>query len=207
MKKIFAFLIIPFLVEASTQKAEDVLQASAKAYHQVKSAKIEFSQAATSELTGETQEVRGVLWVGQKDAFKLELKGFQLLSDGVNLYEYREQSQQVLIKSLLDLDRAFHPSQVLFKYLTCEPLSMDEAQLDGKILWHLKLNPQGKIKGVQTLEVWLDPSTLYPVQIKTTDVVSNENLYKILKFENLKTPPTDLFEWKQPQGAEVLDMR
>jgi outer membrane lipoprotein-sorting protein len=213
MKSLFGIILVMSVSlvfaqnTAVDKKAKETLAASSKAYQAIKGAHIKFDQSVLSDLTGKTQKVSGELWVGQKDEFKLKIPGLTLVSDGVNLWEFRESTQQVLVKSLLDLDRAFHPSQVLFKYLNCAPISSKEVKIDGKSYIEMLLDPKGKIKGVSGLKVWLNPKSLFPYKIETIDAVDNVTTYVIPNFKVLSGSNSSEFEFKTPEGVEVIDMR
>lgn len=189
------------------KEAEEALRKSAAFFREAKAISLNFRVRIHYEVTGEQASHEGDLLVGQGDRFRLRIPGQQHFSDGVNLWQFNETQKQVLLKSLLDLEGAFHPSEILFKYLKCKPLALEREVVNGKNLLHLKLDPKGHITSLTQMSVWLDPANHSPVRMKTVDITGNQSFYEIFRLQ--RNPPVNEndFTFRIPPGVDELDMR
>lgn len=208
--QVFSAMMLGLLVftnQSFAQDAKSVLQKSSEFFDRADYIYIDFSVKTHYDVTDETNVSDGDLLVGDGDEFRLRVPGLEYYSDGVNLWQVNIASKQVLAKSLLDLDGGLHPSELLFRYLRCKPLSVKKDKLDGQDVYVLQLDPTGEIKIATTMEVWLDATDYSPVRLKTTDVSGNTSWYTIKDLKtNLQVKAAD-FVYKAPKGVEVIDMR
>jgi outer membrane lipoprotein-sorting protein len=206
MRFFYAMMALLWVNISWSLSPREVLSRSAEFHQKLDVVQIQFTQYSENTLTGDKGQLEGDLILGKQDAFILKTPGLELYSDGISMWDYRPQSSQVLIKSLLDIDNAFHPSQILFKYLECEPISAEKIKLGSKEVWKLSLDPKNKIRGLESLIVWIDMKNASPIQIETVDIGSNKARYLIRKISNVKKESVG-FEFLAPNGVEVLDMR
>lgn len=187
--------------------AEEALNKSAAYFNSAKILSLDFQVKVKYQVSGEESRQNGSLLVGQGDKFRLVLPGQKVQSDGVTLWQFNESQKQVLIKSLLDLESAFHPSEVLFKYLKCKPISIEKKDIDGQATYRLLLDPTNYIRSFTAMEVWLKTTDHSPVRLKTVDVSGNISWYEITNLRRDPPVKESDFVFVLPAGVEEIDMR
>lgn len=204
---VLGFAVSMIFAQSNMSEAEAILSKSAVYFREAQSLSFEFKVDVHYEVSDEDVSYAGDLLIGQSDRFRLQTQGQAYYCDGVTLWQYNESQKQVLIKSLLDLESAFHPTEVLFKYLRCKPISMKSDKWKGKPVYVLQLDPKEYIRAFKAMEVWLNPDDYSPVRLLTVDVTGNKSVYEISKLtRNEKVSESD-FVFKTPAGVQEFDMR
>lgn len=207
--KRFLFLGLTLILSSAVfaGEADDLLKKSAETFRQAQGWSFLFE--LESGLQGEAPRgtAKGTLIIGSGDRFRLEMPGQQVISDGVTLWQYNPTRAQVLIRNVADQKDNMHPSEALFRYLKCKPISVVKVQMNGESVHHMKLDPKGQIKGYTQMEVWLRSSDLTPIQIVAIDKSGTKNLYRISQLK--KNPPLskDSFRFIAPADVDEVDMR
>ena len=204
---IAALLFITTSVFANDPAPTDVLKKSSLFLRKNPNIQLEFTSKVHYEITGETQNYKGELFLSTDDKFKILLQDLDYYSNGVTIWEHHKTNNQVLIKSLLDLSTGFHPSEILFKYLQCEALSVAKEKIGSRSVLALKLNPNKQLAYLEEMYVWLDEKTYAPVKLKTVDNSKNVTIYNISSFSNSVTFTDKDFEFTPGKDLEVFDMR
>jgi outer membrane lipoprotein carrier protein len=205
--KTLILLTLTAFTSVFSSEATQVLSKSAEYFNKAKNVSLDFTVKVHYEVTDETKNYTGDILIGQKDHFRLRIPGMLMMSDGVNLWQHNIDQKQVLVKSLLDMENSFHPSEMLFRYLRCQPLDIQKKTHNGKAVYLLKLDPKNQIKSMTAMEVWLLASDYSPVRLKTTDVSGNTSWYEISNMaRDIKVSDSD-YEFKTPAGVEEIDMR
>jgi len=204
-----ATILLILLITSSlySQNASEVLKRSSDFFNSLKDFSLSFKVKTLYDITDEEKVYSGTLKIGQKDKFKLDHAELMMVSDGVTLWEYRKGHNQVLIKSLLDLESGFHSSEILFKYLKCEPLSV-EKRMEKRVNYYvLTLDPTKQITYLKTMEVWLSADDYSPQRLKTIDVSDNASWYTITDFSKNPGLAQSTFTFTPDEKTEVIDMR
>jgi len=204
MHKIWA--LIPILaLQLWAGPADDILRKSGEKIHHAKYWSLHFTMEAS--LAGKSNSYTGDLLLGPNDRFHLTIPGQEYVSDGATLWQYNRAQKQVMVKNVADLQGAMHPSEALFRYLKCKPISLKQGT-DGKETLHIiKLDPQGQVKGFTSMEVWLKASDLTPLRLITVDRTGTTALYRISELrENPPLQEKD-FQFKATPDVEEIDMR
>ena len=113
----------------------------------------------------------------------------------------------MLIKAIEDLSSAFHPSEMLFKYLECKAKELKEAEFNKQKLWVLKLDASKYAGQFDQMEVWLSKKDFSPVRLFTVDPAGNSSWYNILKLNVVKKVSPDDFKFKPGKDVDEIDMR
>ena len=141
------------------------------------------------------------------DRFTLDVAGIKFYSDGESMWQYNPEQKQVLIKAIEDLSSAFHPSELLFKYLGCKARELKEAEFNKQKLWVLKLDPSKYAGQFDQMEVWLSQKDFSPVRLFTVDPSGNATWYNIMNLKVVKQVSPDDFRYKPIKGVDEIDMR
>jgi outer membrane lipoprotein-sorting protein len=203
------FLILFSLLSTTTLWALDpaeLLAQSAKNFTQHSDWSLNYQLRMQHQSTGEVTQQQGALALSSKDRFYLQTQDLEVMSNGVDLWEYHVPARQVVVKSLLDLDHSMHPSRILTSYLRCKPIGVEMQELLGNQVPVVQLDPTGQINTLQAMSVWLDPKEFTPLRIHTLDLAGNQTWYDLSRLERKKFV-ADFFDFKIPAGVEELDMR
>lgn len=150
---------------------------------------------------------KGSLLVADGDRFRLDVAGIKFVSDGESLWQYNPEQKQVLIKAIEDLSSAFHPSELLFKYLGCKAKELKQAEFNKQKLWVLKLDPSKYAGQFSQMEVWLSPKDFSPVRLFTVDPAGNSSWYNIVNLKVEKNVSAEDFKFKSMKDVDEIDMR
>jgi outer membrane lipoprotein-sorting protein len=155
----------------------------------------------------DTLRYKGEIMLGKNDQFHLRIPGQEYVSDGITLWQYTPSQKQVMVKNIVDLQGGMHPSEALFRYLKCKPVSMKDSVLEGVPVHAMVLDPKGQVKQFTAMTVWLKVKDQTPMRLQMTDRTGAMMIYKIANLR--KDPPLKDadFHFVVPTGVEELDMR
>lgn len=155
----------------------------------------------------ETGYQAGKVLVADKDRFRLQMSGLSIYCDGKNFWQWNKDQNQVLLKLLEDMESEMHPSELLFKYLSCKPLSMKTETVGKEKAYVITLDASKYGKNFSGMEVFLREKDASPVRLVTTDPVGNVSTYEISNLKRRdKLEPAE-FVLKPEAGVDLIDMR
>ena len=205
--RIILFLSLALVQGVFALTAEQVLDKSKAWFKSGKAWSLNFKAQIFQADSPEIRTQSGSLVVAEGDKFKLDLAGIKFYSDGESLWQWNVDQKQVLIKAVEDLSSSLHPSELLFKYLTCKALEMGEAELSKQKLWTLKLDPSKYAGQFTKMDVWLSQKDYSPVRLMTEDPAGNVSWYNIVDLKVVKNVSNDEFKYKPVAGVDEIDMR
>jgi len=196
-----------FAVETFAVTADEALKGSKEWFKSGKAWNLEFQVQVFYADSPDIVSQKGTLLVADADRFRLNVAGIEFVSDGESLWQYNPEQNQVLIKAVEDLSSAFHPSEMLFKYLECKAKELKEAEYNKQKLWVLKLDASKYAGQFNQMEVWLSKKDYSPVRLFTVDPAGNSSWYNILKLNVVKKVSADDFKFKPGKDVDEIDMR
>lgn len=196
-----------FAVETFAVTADEALKGSKEWFKSGKAWNLEFQVQVFYADSPDIVSQKGSLLVADADRFRLNVAGIEFVSDGESLWQYNPEQNQVLIKAVEDLSSAFHPSEMLFKYLECKAKELKEAEYNKQKLWVLKLDASKYAGQFNQMEVWLSKKDYSPVRLFTVDPAGNFSWYNILKLNVVKKVSADDFKFKPGKDVDEIDMR
>ncbi len=201
---VFLFCLLPAV--SSAQSADELMAKSKAWFKSSKAWSLKFR--LVHEYAGSKDKVSqsGSLLVGEDNRFRLQVPGIAFYSDGASLWQWNQEQKQVLIKSLADLSGAFHPSELLFKYLNCKAVSATKSIWNGKPVWILKLDPLPYANQFSAMEVYLG-SDYAPLRLITVDSTGSTSWYDILDLKKESNPGDAEFKFKSSPDIDEIDMR
>jgi outer membrane lipoprotein carrier protein len=122
MPKFFTLLFL-LALPAMAAQADSLLQCSAAYFGKNAEFKFNFQMLTRVASTGEEIQKKGTLITSGENKFALTMSDLQVMSDGVNLWQYNPLQKQVLIKLISDLENKLQPSEILFRDLNTKALS------------------------------------------------------------------------------------
>ncbi|MCL2100306.1 MAG: outer-membrane lipoprotein carrier protein LolA [Fibromonadales bacterium] len=203
--KILIFLLLT-LTAAFGSQADSLLKCSADYFGKDAEVKFSFQMLTRVASTGEEIQRSGDLLTANNNRFALTMPDMQILSDGVNLWQYNPLQKQVLIRLISDLENQLQPTEILFRYLNTKAISAKKELWKGKSVHVLSLNPDKYKDQFKSMEVWLSQSDCSPVRLFTKDNFSNDIWYSIENLSKGKFSEKD-FKFKSPPGTDEIDMR
>lgn len=200
-------LLALFSVQAFALTAEEAMEKSKSWFKSGKAWRLEFQFQVFYSESPDIVSQKGKLLVADGDRFALDVAGIKFYSDGESMWQYNPEQKQVLIKAVEDLSSAFHPSELLFKYLNCKARELKEAEYNKQKLWVLKLDPSKYAGQFDQMEVWLSQKDFSPVRLFTVDPSGNSSWYNIMNLKVVKQVSPDDFKFKSVKGVDEIDMR
>jgi len=203
--KILALLLLA-LTPALAAQADSLLQCSANYFGKSAEFKFNFQMLTRISSTGEEIQKSGTLLTANNNRFALTMPDMQVLSDGINLWQYNPSQKQVLIKLISDLENKLQPSEILFRYLNTKAISAKKELWKGKDVHALSLNPAKYKDQFKSMEVWLSQKDCSPVRLHTIDNFGNDTWYSIDNLNKGKFSEKE-FKFNAPPGTDEIDMR
>lgn len=202
---LFAIAVMAFQAYALT--ASEALAKSQAWFKSGKAWSLDFQVQIFYSESPDIVSQKGSLLVADADRFRLKVAGIEFVSDGESLWQYNPEQKQVLIKAVEDLSSAFHPSEMLFKYLNCKAKELKEGEFNKQKLWVLKLDASKYAGQFDQMEVWLSQKDFSPVRLFTVDPSGNSSWYNIINLKVVKKVSPDDFKFKSRKDVDEIDMR
>ncbi len=202
---LFAIAVMAFQAYALT--ASEALAKSQAWFKSGKAWSLDFQVQVFYSESPDIVSQKGSLLVADADRFRLKVAGIEFVSDGESLWQYNPEQKQVLIKAVEDLSSAFHPSEMLFKYLNCKAKELKEGEFNKQKLWVLKLDASKYAGQFDQMEVWLSQKDFSPVRLFTVDPSGNSSWYNIINLKVVKKVSPDDFKFKSRKDVDEIDMR
>ncbi|MEJ2637619.1 MAG: outer-membrane lipoprotein carrier protein LolA, partial [Calditrichia bacterium] len=161
------------------------------------------------KLTGLENEIFGTLWMSQDNKFRLETEDQIIVSNGEVYWRYNKLDNQVLIdyakKSQQDVflnNFLFHIADLYYSQV------LSEEKEDNQKVYELKLTPRNPDESFFSyIKVWIVDKSWDLKRVTYVDYNDNESEYKIEKLVIDPKLPPDIFQFKIPQGIDVVDLR
>ncbi|MDR2583414.1 MAG: outer membrane lipoprotein carrier protein LolA [Fibromonadaceae bacterium] len=205
MPKLFTLLFL-LALPVLAAPADSLLQCSANYFGKSAEFKFNFQMLTRVATTGEEIQKSGTLITSNQNKFALTMHDLQVMSDGVNLWQYNPLQKQVLIKLTADLENKLQPSEILFRYLNTKAVNTKNELWKGKNVHALLLNPSKYKDQFKSMEVWLLPTDCSPVRLHTIDNFGNDTWYSIENLNKGKFSEKE-FKFIVPLGVDEIDMR
>ncbi len=187
--------------------ADSVMALSRKWFDSGKAWSFDFRVRVDYAGSPETGIQGGNLLVTGKDMFRLKISGMEIYCDGKNFWQWNRETNQVLLKLLEDMESNMHPSELLFKYLSCKPIEMKREKIDGKTANAIRLDASRYGKDFAEMEVWLSTADASPMRLVTVDPLRNVSTYDISNLKRVDSVKVSDFVLVPEKGVDVIDMR
>lgn len=204
--KIFLFvLILASGLRAGELSPHQVLQNVEKTLNSDKIFDLQFKQTYLWKLTGETHSIQGTL-VLDKDRFRMTTEDQVIVSNGQTLWTYNVPANRVLIDQLANTNELLLPRKILSHYAKgYQAYIKGEESLGNKTDIHLELIAE-EDNQFPKVDIWVEPKTWMLLKIIQQDLNQNQTVFEALQTKIDTSVDAKLFEFKIPQGAEVIHM-
>jgi outer membrane lipoprotein-sorting protein len=148
----------------------------------------------------------GRLFLAPGDKFRVELGPTTWVCDGQTVWQYSSRTKQVLIKRLLDIDLAAHPSQILSRYVSdYEYRVLEDTDKRAILQWEADTGSPPPL--YTSITIHYDKAEDAISSLVVIDRHGNESTYLFKKTTFGSEIPRKVFEFEVPKGVEVLDER
>lgn len=203
---VFLLCVVPVFAHAQT--AQELLEKVQKKYDSIQDAELKFSQRILFEISKNEQSVSGTLAIKKENKYRVETDGRTIVTDGVTVWSYSRQTNQVLIDNYKVDERALTPEKILAaapkeyyaSMLGTEKVGKTETQM-------LKLVPKDENNLVRSMKLWVDVSTMLMKKVEIVDVNGKQTVYVVNDVKANTGIPDSRFTFQIPDGVETVDLR
>jgi len=205
-KVLWYFIIASFIWAAAVPAQENALIAALKKkYGEKSSLELTFTLDIFWKVREKKERKDGLLQIMPGDKFRLKLGSWTWVCDGHTYWQYNEKTEQVIIKNLLDIALAMHPSQMMKTYLSYDFTVKGGDAKETIFQWR---NPAGdKQKEYSAITLHVDKKKTEITKIVAVDSKGNINTYTFSRTKTGVRFPENTFSFTPPKGVEVIDTR
>ncbi|OZC03569.1 LolA family protein [Rubricoccus marinus] len=190
-----------FAGQASAQNADAVARRLQSKYANINTLAADFTQTAGG------QTLRGQISV-RDEAFRLQLPGQTLVTDGSTLWSYSESEEQVVIQDYDPSDVGFQIGQLFTDYLSVfRATGASRAKIGGVDHDVLALRPREAGSSVRDVTVYARSSDGVPTRIRVHDVNGATLAFDLKNVRLNPSLPASTFRFTAPRGTETVDLR
>ena len=198
----------PPAANANSKRAKEIIKKVQKKYKELQSLKADFEQEFIWQLVGETQTIKGLLYLSAGNHYRIETDTQTIVSNGTTVWIYSEPDNQVIIDSMDKSEENPLPKDLLFQYSEeYKPELAGEENFNGEKTYVLSLLPKDEDAFIKSMKIWVDASSWLTIKVEQVDINDNINTYIIGNIkENLQLEDS-LFNFEIPPDSEVVDLR
>ncbi len=163
--------------------------------------KMEFSLEIYWAIREKTEKKKGSLLLSGDENFDLTLEKSRWVSDGVTVWQYSENSGQLVIRNFFDMDFSLHPSTMFERFGSRKFKEITENDIT-LLRWS-----DDKDLEYRKIDVVLSADKKSFESILFVDLDENESRYIFKKMQFLESIDESLFVMTTPKNAEVFDER
>lgn len=212
-KKLQYFLMVALVftqinLSFAKKSGKEIINKVRDKYEELTSLKAEFTQTFFWELAGETQVVRGTLYVKGNNNYRIETDDQLIVTDGTTVWTFSKKDEQVIINLADKSADSPLPKDLLFQYSKdYKARFIADEEVDGHKTYAVALVPKEEEAFVKTMKIWVDKSDWVTRKIEQVDINDNINTYEIRNIEENIELAAALFKFEIPETAEVVDLR
>lgn len=193
---------------ADSKRAKEIVKKVQKRYKELQSLKANFEQEFTWQLAGETQTVKGLLYLSAGNHYRIETDTQTIVTNGTTVWTYSEPDNQVIIDSMDKSQENPLPKDLLFQYSDdYNPALTGEERINGEKTYLLQLLPKDEDAFIKSMTIWVDASNWLTIKVEQVDINDNINTYIIGNIKENLPLEDSLFNFEIPPDSEVVDLR
>jgi chaperone LolA len=193
---------------AAQEFAEPIVKKVRENYEKLQSMQADFVQNYTWSLAGETQTLEGKIFLKKDDRYRVETKTQTIVTDGATVWTYSPEKQQVIIDHLSKTADDPLPRELIVKYTRDFKAKLLGTDKSGKNdLYRIQFTPRDEDSFVREVTAWIDKDTYLAQKIEQHDINDNVTVYELKNIQRDAALADQLFTFKIPDGAEVVDLR
>lgn len=191
-----------------SKRAEKIIKKVREKYKDLKSLSADFEQEFVWELAGETQVVKGLIYLSSANHYRIETDMQTIVADGTTVWIYSKPDNQVIIDLMKKSAENPLPKDLLFQYSEeYTPNLIGEEKVADRKTYVLSLLPKDEEAFIKSMKIWVDESSWLTIKVVQVDINDNINTYSIENIkEDVELAPS-LFSFQIPPDSEVVDLR
>ncbi len=196
-------------IDLFAQDVNDIIENVQDTYDDMDNLSAHFLQRQTFKLSETLTETKGKIYIKNGKKYRFESEDQVIVTDGKDVWTYNAISQQLLIDHVRENSGAFLPRDLLFKYPKTHYATLLKTE-PGKAhkQFLIRLDPKEDSQGfLKNIKIWVEDETWLINKIETTDLSGNSSLFIITNMDYHTKISDTLFQFKAPEGADVVDMR
>jgi chaperone LolA len=212
MRKVFCIIVLLCLFSRSLALAGDdpleIISRVHDRYEEIKDAVLSFQQNVVFGMTKNEQTFTGILKMKKSDKYRIELEDQTIVTDGKSVWSYSKSNNQVLVDKYRENPKSLSPDKLLMNVPDEYSTTMLGKEKVGKREWLiLKMVPNEKNANLKWMKVWVDDDEYLMHKVQILDVSDNLTTYTIDDLKINTGLSDELFQYKAPPDAEVVDLR
>ncbi len=209
-----AVLSLIVLISAITsvhaqRNADQLLKSVVDKTNAYESLEADFTYTMVNDLANINEANEGKVFV-KGDAYKLEIAGQVVISDGETVWTYLEESRELMISHADDGEDAITPASLLTSYYNDYKASFVNVRDDmEKGLKTIELKPVSD-KNLSRMHLAVDEKNLHIAHFSVFDNNGNTFIYTINNLKNDVKLTSDFFSFnpeQYPDLEDIIDMR
>ena len=213
MKVLFVLLNVIFYLWCmplfgAAISSQEIIQKVEQKLSEQKTVVAKFEEQYIWKLTGETQTIKGEFTLKGESQFRITTDDQLIVSDGKTLWTYSKPAGRVLIDKVENAENDWLPQKLFLKTQKeyRNRLSGEEIVQDRKC-YVIEFDAEKKDLYITGMKVWVDEEFWIPQKIEQTDISRNRTIYKLSEVRTGSPIEDSIFEFKVPEGAEIIDLR
>ncbi|MFC1562631.1 outer membrane lipoprotein carrier protein LolA [candidate division KSB1 bacterium] len=202
------FALIVFINNnVSGEDANDIISKVQKKYKSAKDIIIKFDREFIFSLSKNRNIISGKIFIMGDDYLKYETEDQVFITDGEYVWNYSSTTNQTIIDFYKSDEDEVLPKELLFNFnKKYKSKLLGRENIEGTNCYVLEAVPKEENLEIKSLKVWIDSKKWITKRIEYLNLNDNIIVYSILdvKFDN--ELQEKFFEFKFPQGAEVIDL-
>jgi len=213
MIRLFATTLLIFSLSQNAfalgMKAKDIIKKVKEKYETLKSLQADFEQTFKWELAGETQSVKGTVYLAEGNNYRIETDTQAIVTNGTTVWTYSKNSDQVIIDLVAAAQEGQLPRDLLFKYSEeYKPKLAGEEKIEGRKCYKLELIPKNEDDSfIRVMAIWVDSKSWLTKRIEQVDINDNVNTYMVTNILDNPELAPELFTFEVQPESEVVDLR
>jgi outer membrane lipoprotein-sorting protein len=143
------------------------------------------------------------------DSYRIEMEGQVIISDGITIWTFLEDSEEVMVSSVEDSEESISPTQILSKYTDSYKAKFGtDKKYKNSNIKEICLRPNDK-NSFEKLSVIVNSNKLSLESFSVYDANGNVFTYHIINLQaDIELPlDTFTFDYAKYPDVEVIDMR
>ena len=205
---VILMLLSGVIVAQNDKDAEKLLEDVINHTSSYKNFKANLSYTMVNDEMGIDEKKTGVIFVAG-DSYRIEMEGQVIISDGITIWTFLEDSEEVMVSSVEDSEESISPTQILSKYTDSYKAKFGtDKKYKNSNIKEICLRPNDK-NSFEKLSVIVNSNKLSLESFSVYDANGNVFTYHIINLQaDIELPlDTFTFDYAKYPDVEVIDMR
>jgi chaperone LolA len=195
------------LIGAGIQ-SQEIIQNVEKKLSEKQTVTARFEEQYVWKLTGEKQTIKGEFNLKGENRFRITTEDQLIVSDGKTLWTYSKPAGRVLVDKVENAENDWLPQKLFLKTRKeFRHRLSGEATFQARKCYVVDFDAEKDDSYITKMKVWVDAETWLPAKIEQTDISRNQTIYTLSEIRAGLELEDSLFEFKAPEGAEIIDLR